>query len=124
MIDMGVHASFRDESEQVDALATLERSAQRRIFEERATFDRVVHALKILVEPSTRTDGQVAYLRVAHLTRRKTDGGTRRIESRVRVIGPQLVEHRGVREFDSIARAWRREPPAVKDDDRYEWEAA
>ena len=61
---------------------------------------------------------------VTHLTLGKPDGGSRGCERRVRKACPEIVEDRGLREFDGIARTFGREPPAVEDDEGYEREAA
>ena len=43
-----------------------------------------------------------------------------RLERRVRVLGPEPVEHRRVGQVDGVARARRGAAPAVEDDQRYE----
>src|SRR4051794_39065335 len=62
----------------------------------------------------------MADLAVAHLPLRQTDGRARRDERRMRALGPEPVEHRRLRELDRIARAGRRDAPAVEDDEGYE----
>jgi hypothetical protein len=124
VIEVRVNATLRYEAKQVNAFPARERRLQDGVLEERSALDGVVHALEVLVQPSPRPDRQMANLRVTHLAWRQTHRGARGIKRRVGIVRPEFVEHRCVRELDCVARAWRREPPAVKDDDRYEWEAA
>ena len=59
-------------------------------------------------------------LGVAHLAFRQADRLAGRGELRVRKVAPQPVEDGRVRELDRVARAGRRDSPAVEDDERYE----
>ncbi len=94
------------------------------IVEERPVGDGVVHALEVLVETASRADREMADLRVPHLSGWKPDGLARRIESRVRKAGHELVEHGRPSEVDGVPRPGRGATPAVEDDERYEWVAA
>ena len=91
--------------------------------DERAVGDGVVHPHEILEEDSSGADREVADLGVAHLPGRKADSLSRRGERRVRVAGPQRVEHRCVRELDRVARPGRSDPPTIEDDERDELQA-
>src|SRR4029077_7522929 len=68
----------------------------------------------------TGADREMADLGVAHLPRRQPDRLAGGLERRVRVPGPQALEHRRVGEVDGVARPRRRDPPAVEDDEDYE----
>ena len=121
VVDVRVDAAVGDEPEQVDAVAALERRAEeRRVLEERAVLDRLVHAHQVLVEDPAGADRQVADLGVAHLAGRQADRLAGGVERRVRVLGPEPVEDGRVGELDGVARAGRRAAPAVEDDERYE----
>ena len=120
MVDVRVHAAVRDEAEQVDVLAALERAAQDFVLEELAGLDRPVHADEVLEEDATRADRQMADLGVAHLAVRQADRRARGDELRVRMVAPQPVEDGRVGELDRVARARRRDSPAVEDDESYE----
>ena len=98
VVDVRVDAAVRDEAEQVDVLAALERAEQRGVLEERAVLDRLVHADEILEEDAPGADRQVPDLGVAHLAVREADRGARRLELRVRVLAPEPVEDRRVRQ--------------------------
>jgi hypothetical protein len=119
VVDVRVNPSVRDESEQVHAPPALEGGDEGGVLEERAVVDRPVHAHQVLVEDPPGADRQMPHLRIAHLTRRQTDGLARRVERRVRVGLPQAIEHRGSRQLDRIAGAGRRAAPAVEHDERY-----
>jgi hypothetical protein len=67
---------------------TPERRYESFVLEEGAVGDRTVDALKVLIEYAAGADRQMADLGVAHLSRRESDGLTRRGESRVRVLSP------------------------------------
>ena len=127
VVDVRVDAAVRDEPEQVDVRAALlrplERADKRGVLEERAVRDRTVHPLEVLVEDSARADRQVTDLGVAHLAGRQPDRLSGSLERRVRVAGPERVEHRRLGELDRIPRPRRRAAPAVEDHERYEWES-
>src|SRR5581483_1933319 len=116
VVDVRVHAAVRDEAEQVDVAAAVERAAQRRVLEERPVLDRPVHAHQVLVEDPARADRQVADLGVAHLARRETDRLSRRLQGGVRKAGPDPVEDGRLRQFDGVAGPGRCTAPAVEDD--------
>ena len=59
-------------------------------------------------------------LGVAHLAVREADRLAGRLERRVRVLGPEPVEDRRVRELDRVPRPGRGAAPPVEDDERYE----
>src|SRR6266508_97885 len=128
MVDVRVDAAVRDESEQMNVPATLacaaERADERLVLEERPIRYRAVHALEVLVENAPAADRQVADLRVPHLSRRQADRLSRGVERRVRVLAPEPVEHRRVRELDGVAGPRRCAAPTVEDDEHYEWIAA
>ena len=88
------------------------------VLEDLAARDGTVHALEILVEDPSRADGQVADLRVPHLARRQPDRLARGLESRMRILPPEPIEHGSVGELDGVARPGRRAAPAVEDDER------
>ncbi len=69
---------------------------------------------------AARADRQVADLGVAHLAGGQADCLARGGERRVRELAPEPVEDRRVGELDRVARARRRDAPAVEDDERYE----
>ena len=124
VVDVRVHAPVRHEPEQVDIPPALERLAQHLVLEQRPVLDRAVHAHQVLEEDPSRADRQVADLRVAHLARRQPDRLAGRLQGRVRVLGPEPVEHRRVGQVDGVARTRRCAAPAVEDDQRYEGRAA
>ncbi len=118
MVDVRVDAAVRDEAEQVDAAAAVERRNERPVLEERAVLDRLVHAHQVLVEPAARTDRQVADLGVAHLAGWQAGRLAGRLQRRVRELVPEPVEDRRVGLLDRIPRARRRTAPAVEHDQR------
>ncbi len=124
--DVRVDAAGRDEPEQVHVAAALARAPERRderlVLEEGAVADGAVDALEILVEHAARADRQVADLGVAHLAGRQPDRLAGRAELGVRELAPEPVEDRCVGELDRVARARRRDPPAVEDHERDERE--
>ena len=128
VVDVRMDAAVGDEAEQVHVSAPLARTAERRderlVLEERAVGDRAVDALEVLVEHPAGADRQVPDLRVAHLPRRQPDRLARRGDSRVRILGPQPVEHGRRGELDGVPGTRRRAAPAVEDDERYERERA
>ncbi len=124
MAHVRVHAPVGDEPEQVDVLAALERGDERRVLEERAVLDRLVHAHQVLEGHASGADREMSDLRVPHLPGRKADRLPGGLEGRVRVLGPQAVEGRRVGELDRVPGPGRGEAPAVQDDERYEREAA
>ena len=71
VIDMGVDAAVRDETEQVNVrptqLGSLERAHEGGVLEERSVGDRAVHALEVLVEDAPGADRQMPDFRVPHL---------------------------------------------------------
>src|SRR5207253_8918928 len=95
-----------------------------RVRGEGAVLDRPVDAHQVLEEHATRADRQVADLRVAHLSRRQADGFPGGCYPRMRVLPPEPVEVRRVRELDGVPRTRRSATPAVEDDQRYERMAA
>ena len=95
-----------------------ERRRQRRVLEEGAVLDRPVDPLQVLVEHAAGADRQVADLRVAHLAGRQTDGLAGGLQRRVRVLGPEPVEHRRLGQLDGVPGPGRRAAPAVEDDER------
>src|SRR2546421_577994 len=115
-----MHAPVRDEPEQVDVLATLERAAQRLVLEELAAFDRLVHAHEVLEEDAARADREVPDLGVAHLACRQADGLAGSLELPVRIVAPEPVEDGRLGELDRVSRPGWSDPPAVEDDERYE----
>ena len=67
--------------------------------------------IKSLEEDAAGADGRVADLGVPHLTRRKPHGLTGSLQRRVRVLVPETVEDRRVRQLDCVSGAGRCEPP-------------
>ena len=124
MAHVRVHAPVRDEPEQVHVLAALERGDERRVLEERAILDRLVHVHQVLVGHASGADRQMSDLRVPHLPGRKADRLAGSGEGRVRVLSPEAVEGRRVGELDGVSRPRRSEAPAVQDDEGYKREAA
>jgi hypothetical protein len=59
----------------------------------------------------------MAHLGVAHLAVRQPDRLARRLQRRVRVLGPKAVEDGRLSELDGIAGTGRCEPPPVEDDE-------
>ena len=124
MIHVRVDAAVGDEPQQVHVLAALECPDEGRVLEERAVLDRLVDAHQVLEEHAPGADRQVPDLGVAHLAVRQADRLAGRLQRRVRVLGPEPVEHGGVGELDRVPRPGRGESPPVKDDKRYERIAA
>ncbi len=85
---------------------------------EGAVGDRAVDPRQVLLDDRARAEVQVADLGVAHLADRQADVGALGGELGVRVAAPRGVEDRRLGERDRVARAGRREPPAVEDDQR------
>src|SRR5262245_28839731 len=117
-------AAVGDEPEQVHVLAAVECSDQRRILEERAVLDRVVHTHQVLEQDAPGADRQVPDLRVPHLPVREADRLSRGLQRGVRVLAPQPVEDGRLRELDRVPRPGRGQPPPIEDDQRYERIAA
>src|SRR5262249_47257310 len=80
--------------------------------------DRVVDPGEVLLDDRTGAEIEVADLGVPHLAVRKAHVATRGGQGRVRIRGPELVEVRRLRLRDRVARAIRRQAPAVQDDQR------
>src|SRR3954471_18242488 len=104
----------------MDPSSALEGIAQYLVVEQRAVGDRLVDPHQILVEPSARADRQVTDLGVPHLPGRQPGGLARSLDRRVRVLGPEPVEHRRLRQVYGISRTGGRAAPSVQDDERYE----
>src|SRR6266516_312455 len=104
----------------MDPLSSFERTHQGRVVVERSVFDRLVYAHEVLEQDTPGADREVADLAVAHLTGRQSDCLARCVERGVGKRLPEKVEVRRVGELDGVARARRREAPAVEDDERYE----
>src|SRR3954470_5317976 len=104
----------------MDAPSALEGGAQRRVVDQGAVGDRLVDTHQVLVEPPARADRQVADLGVPHLPGREPGGLARRLDRRVRVLGPETVEHGRLRQVDGISWTGGRAAPSVQDDERYE----
>ena len=100
--------------------ALVERRLQRGVLEEGPVLDRAVDPLQVLVEHAAGADRQVPDLGVAHLAGREADRLARRLQGRVRVLGPEAVEDGRLGQVDRVPRPWRRAAPAVEDDERYE----
>ena len=79
--------------------------------------DRGVDPREVLRDDRAGAEVEVADLGVAHLPLGQPDGLALRGQRRVRVLGPQPVEHRRVGERDRVARAVGREAPAVEHDE-------
>src|SRR4051812_5146454 len=62
-------------------------------------------------------EGEVAALAVAHLALGQPDREPAGGQLRVRVARPELVEDRRLGQLDGVARAGRRQPPAVEHDE-------
>src|SRR6186997_578673 len=101
-----------------------ERAGERLVLEEVAGLDRAVDPLEVLEEDAPRADRQMADFRVAHLAIREADRSAGCLQRRVRIPGPQPVEHRRLRQLDRVSRPRRSAPPPVENDERYEREAA
>ncbi len=112
-----VHAAVGDQPDEVDALGAGEGSSQHLVLRQRAVGDRLVDAREVLVDDRARTEVEVADLAVAHLPVRQPDRAAARGERRVRVALPEVVEDRRLGERDRVARAVRRQAPAVEDDE-------
>ncbi len=122
MIDVGVDAAVGDEPEQVHVAVALagatEHAEQRLVVEERAVGDGRAYAHEILEEDPSRADREVPDLGVPHLAVGQADGTAGSCELRVRVALPQRVEDGRLRQLDGVARAGRRQTPAVEDHER------
>ncbi len=125
---MRVDAAVRYESEEVNVSPSfpraLEGAAKRGVLVERAVRDGQIDAHEVLEQDTTRADGEVADLRVAHLPVGKPDGAPGGGKGRAWEPFPQVVEDRRVGELDGVAGPGRGDSPAVEDDERYEREAA
>src|SRR5262249_10847357 len=121
VVDVGVDAAVRDETEQVNPPAALEGAAEHWVLEQGAVGDRAVDALEVLVQAAAGADRQVADLGVPHLAGRQADRLAGRVESRVWIRPPEPAEDRRVGQLDGIPRPRRGAAPAVEDDERYEW---
>ena len=121
---MRVNAARRDEAEQVDLAVALlrapERAEQRLVREEGTVLDGTADAHEVLEEDAARADREVPDLRVPHLAFGQADRRPGRAELRGRIPGHEVVEDGRSREVDGIARAGRRDPPAVEDHQRDE----
>src|SRR5436305_5449039 len=115
-----MHTPVRDEPEEMDTLSAFERRHERRVREERPVRDCEIHPHQVLGEHAAGSDRQMPDFRVPHLARWQSNGFARRCERRVRVLAPEPIEVRRVRELDRVAGTGRRAAPAVKDDERYE----
>ena|SRR5437588_2660583 len=104
--------------------AALEGGLQRRVLEEGAVRDRLVHAHEVLEKDTSGADREVADFGVPHLSRRQPDRLSRRVQRRVRECAPETIEVRRVRLLDGVARSGRRAAPPVEDEERYERIAA
>src|SRR5262249_29903234 len=93
------------------------------VLEERAVLDRAVHPHQVLEEDPSRADREMTHLRVPHLSGREPDRLPRRLQGRVRVVGPDAVEHRGLGQVDGVARTRRCAAQTVEDAQRYELRA-
>ena len=82
---------------------------------QRAVGDRLVDPGQVLGDDRPRAEVQVPDLGVAHLPVGQPDAAPAGLELRVGVCGPQLVEHRRLRERDGVARPGLGQPPAVED---------
>ena len=89
-----VHAAVGHEPDQVDALRPAERRLQHLVLGQRAVLDRGVDARQVLGDDRAGPQVEVADLGVAHLPLGQPDARPHRDQLRVRVLGPQLVEHR------------------------------
>ena len=119
VIHRRVHAALGDQTQQVEAARVARRGAgvaQHLVLGEGAVLDRVVDALEVLGHDLAGAQVQVAHLRVAHLALGQAHGGAPRGQLGVRVLLPQLVEHRRVGQLDGVARPGLGQPPAVQDD--------
>ena len=126
MVDVRVDPAIGDEPEQVNVGAALpggpEGAGERRVREEVAGLDRLVHPHQVLQDDAARADRQVADFRVSHLAGREPDVLPGRAQGRVRVARPELVEDGRLGQLDGVPRPRRRAPPPVEDDERYERE--
>src|SRR5437764_1432276 len=101
-------------------LAALEGRAQDRVVEQLPRLDRLVHTHEVLEEDATRADGEVPDFGVAHLARRQPDRLAGGLQRRVRVLRPEAIEDRRVRERDRVSGTGRSASPTVEDDEDYE----
>ena len=108
-----VDAAVRHEPQQVQALGPA-RLAQCLVLEERAVLDRLVDPQQVLLHDRTRAEVQVAHLGVPHLALRQADGRPVCDERGVRILLPELVEDRSVRQLDRVAWPRLRERPPVE----------
>ena len=119
---------LRDEAEQVDVAAArtraLERRDERRVLEERAVANRLVHAHQVLEEDPAGADRQVP---TSELPICPSGRPTASPDAFSVVCGYSRQSRSNTgrrRELDGVARPGRRAAPAVEDDERYEVEAA
>ncbi len=110
-----VHAAVRHQPEQVEAVGVAG-GPQRLVLEERAVLDRLVDAEQVLLHDRARSQVEVAHLRVAHLALGEADRRAVGRERGVRMLLPELVEHRRVRQLHGVPRARLGQPPPVEHD--------
>src|SRR5207247_11227005 len=123
-VDGRVDSARGDETDQVRPLGPRERRLERRVFEQRAVLDRLVHTHEVLEQDAPRPDREVTDLGIAHLARRQPDRLARRVQPRVRIGAPEPVEVRYLCKLDRVAGTWRSATPAVDDYPRFEVMAA
>ena len=119
VLEVGVHAAARDQTEQVHVAAPVERRLQSGVLEEGAVRDRTVDPLQVLVEHAPRADRQVADLRVPHLARRSPTASPGALIVVCGHSAQRPVEDGCLGQLDRVPRAWRRAAPAVEDDQDY-----
>src|SRR3954465_4498426 len=113
----GVHAAVGDEADEVHARRVLHRGPQDVVLGERPVLDGLADAREVLLDHRAGAEVEVPDLRVAHLALGEPDGRPPRRQLAVRIALPQVVEDRRRGQRDGVARAVRRDPPAVEDDE-------
>ena len=109
--DLGTHSDERaqvprgrvdpavpDEADEVDPIEALHRRPQDLVGRELPVLDGLVDPRQVLLDDGPGAEVQVADLRIAHLALGEPDRAPAGRKLRVRVVSPQVVEHRCGRE--------------------------
>ena len=117
VVPPGVHAAVGDEADEVHARRVLHGGPQDVVVGERPVLDGLADAREVLLDRRAGAEVEVSDLRVAHLALGQADRRAPRRQLAVRIALPEVVEDRRRRQRDGVARAVRRDPPAVEDDE-------
>ena len=116
VLERRMHAAVGDQPEQVHTRSVRERGAQHLVTRERSVGDGVVDAHEVLAHDRACAEVEMADLAVAHLPLGQAHRAPARLQRRVWVALPQLVEDGRARERYRVAGARLGEPPAVQHD--------